>query len=185
MGISLQEYRCRIGNFLPKNSSTVQKQSKSSFRDMIPSRVFISAIMTTALILSLVNIQGSYMTNFYNLSYQRCTGPISFQQASCHQELSNFYARYLYGNKQDRGIKIAHFNKGPGYLVSKRNEIEHLISGLHPHVLGISEANYFKNQDYDEVQISDYIFHTSPTLDNETQQNYNIYSQILTLQDQT
>ena len=152
---------------------------------MIPSRVFISAIMTTALILSLVNIQGSDMTNFYNLSYQRCTDPISFQQASCHQELSNFYARYLYGNKQDRGIKIAHFNKGPGYLVSKRNEIEHLISGLHPHVLGISEANYFKNHDFDEVQISDYIFHTSPTLDNESQQNYNLYSQILTLQDQT
>ena len=153
MGISLQEYRCRIGNFLPKTQNKVQIQSKSSFVKIIPNRVLVFAVFTIPLVFILVNSQGSHMTSFYTLSYLRCTDPTSFQQISCYQELSNFYARYLYGNKQTRGIKIAHFNKGPGYLVSKRNEIEHLISGLHPHVLGISEANNFKNQDYDDVQI--------------------------------
>ena len=87
-------------------------------------------------------------------------------QVSCYWELSNFYARYLYGNKQPKGIKIAHFNKGQGYLASKKHEIGHLISELSPHVLGISEANFFKNHCEDDVQFKDYNFHKCPTFDN-------------------
>ena len=122
--------------------------------------------MVTALAIILVKIQDFHMTNFCTNSGYRFNSPISFQQYSCYCELSNFYARYLYGNKQAGGMKIAHLNKGPGFLVSKKNEIEHVISGLHPHVLGISEANLFKNQDYEDVNISDYVLHICPTIDN-------------------
>ena len=98
--------------------------------------------------------------------YNELTSPISYQQVSNYLELSNFYARYLYGNKQTKGMKIAHFNKSQGFLASKISEIKYLISGLNPHVLGISEANFFKNQDLNDVQISDYNLHACPTLDN-------------------
>ena len=47
-------------------------------------------------------------------------------QSSTYIELSNFYARYTNGNRQSRGIKIAHFNKGPGHLATKLNETNKL-----------------------------------------------------------
>jgi hypothetical protein len=80
--------------------------------------------------------------------------------------MSNFYARYTYGNRQARGIKIAHLNKGPGHLANKINDIENVISGLHPHILGISEANLFQCHDIQDVQIPNYNLHTCPTLSN-------------------
>ena len=85
---------------------------------------------------------------------------------SSYTELSNFYARYVYGNRKTNGLKIAHYNKGPGFLWSKKNEIECLISKVNPHILGVSEANLFKNQDHSEVRITDYELHTSLTIDN-------------------
>ena len=88
------------------------------------------------------------------------------QKSSEFTELSNFYARYTYGNRQARGMKIAHFNKGSGFLATKKNEIEGIIAGLHPHIFGISEANLFQSQDLQDVQISDYTLHTCPTLSN-------------------
>ena len=57
---------------------------------------------------------------------------------------SNFYARYTYGNRNNRGIKLSHWNAGNAYLENKTNEIETLISDHHPHLLGISEANLHK-----------------------------------------
>ena len=88
------------------------------------------------------------------------------QQSSAFTELSNFYARYTFGNKQARGIKIAHFNKGSGFLATKKNVIETAIASLHPHIFGISEANYFKDHDLLDVQVPDSNLHTCPTLSN-------------------
>ena len=33
--------------------------------------------------------------------------------------ISNFYSRYLNGNRKSGGIKISHWNKGPGFLQNK------------------------------------------------------------------
>ena len=57
---------------------------------------------------------------------------------------SNFYARYTYGNRSNRGVKLSHWNAGSAFLENKTNEIENLISDHHPHLLGISEANLQK-----------------------------------------
>ena len=47
------------------------------------------------------------------------------------------------------------------------DELEHVISDLHPHVLGISEANFKKNHSLDEVQIQDYDLVLSKTIEND------------------
>ena len=78
----------------------------------------------------------------------------------------NFLARMINGNRRDHGIKIQHWNKGPAYLANKHQEIEALISTNKPHVLGLSEANFHLNHDYQEVQHPDYDLHVASTLNN-------------------
>ena len=82
--------------------------------------------------------------------------------------ISNFISRYVNGNKKNQGIKIAQWNKGNAFLQSKMAKIESLVSGLHPHILGISEANLHHHHDQDLVQLQDYHLHTCQTLQNPT-----------------
>ena len=55
----------------------------------------------------------------------------------------NFFARMEHGNRSQRGrgIKLLHWNKGPSFLKNKHHEVETLIEGHTPNVLGLSEAN--------------------------------------------
>ena len=69
---------------------------------------------------------------------------------------SNFYARYTYGNRGNRGIKLSHWNAGNAHLENKTIDIENVISDHHPHLLGISEANLHKNHCIDNCKIADY-----------------------------
>ena len=83
---------------------------------------------------------------------------------------SNFFARYTYGNRSNRGMKLSHWNAGNAYLENKTNEIENLILDHHPHLLGISEANLHKNHCIDNCKIQDYDLITCKTMDNENLQ---------------
>ena len=69
---------------------------------------------------------------------------------------SNFYARYTYGNRTNRGIKLTHWNAGNAHLENKTIEIENAISDHHPHLIGISEANLHKDHCIDKCKIADY-----------------------------
>ena len=64
------------------------------------------------------------------------------------------------GNKKNQGIKIAHWNKGNAFLQNKMPEIKNIISNIHPHILGISEANLHHHHDQNLVQIEDYTLYT-------------------------
>ena len=79
---------------------------------------------------------------------------------------SNFYARYTYGNRSTRGIKLSHWNAGSAFLENKINDIENVIGNHHPHLLGISEANFHKNHCLDNCKIEGYELITSKTLNN-------------------
>ena len=79
-------------------------------------------------------------------------------------------ARATTGNRQNRGIKLAHWNAGSAHLVNKMHEIEQVVSSNHPHVLGISEANFKRGHDVDEVQLQDYDLIQCKTLDNDSLQ---------------
>jgi hypothetical protein len=59
-----------------------------------------------------------------------------------------------------------HWNKGPSYLQNKYSEIETIIAGHKPHILGLSEANLRAGHDLNSVQFSDYQLHTAQTLTN-------------------
>ena len=71
------------------------------------------------------------------------------------------------GNRQrGKGIKLISWNKGNSLLENKHQEIETVIAGHQPHILGITEANLKINSDIAMVQHEDYQLHTAPTLSN-------------------
>ena len=59
--------------------------------------------------------------------------------------ISNFQARYKYGNKKKQGLRLCHWNKSNSSICSKMPEIQNIVSQYKPHLLGISEANCNKN----------------------------------------
>ena len=74
------------------------------------------------------------------------------------------------GNRQNRGIKLAHWNAGSAHLVNKMHEIEQVVSEKIPHLLGISEANLKREHDVDNVQLQEYDLILSKTIDNDNLQ---------------
>ena len=79
----------------------------------------------------------------------------------------NFESRYKFGNKKQNGVKIMHWNPGSKHLHNKLGNIESVINGYKPDILGISESNFFKHHDINDVQIDNYKLFLSDTLDNE------------------
>ena len=63
----------------------------------------------------------------------------------------NFNARYVNGNRRRNGIKMGHINLGSGYLVNNMNNIETIIGGYRPHILGISESSFKTQHDRNEA----------------------------------
>ena len=63
-------------------------------------------------------------------------------------------------------MKICHWNKGGSYLQNKMPEIRNVVSDLHPHILGVSEANLLLHHDQTLVQLEDYDIHLPLTLNN-------------------
>ena len=83
---------------------------------------------------------------------------------------SNLYARYTYGNRNSKGIKLCHWNAGSAHLENKTSEIEKLVADYSPHILGISEANLHKKHGMDNCKIADYDLITSNTMNNKALQ---------------
>ena len=79
----------------------------------------------------------------------------------------NKLARSTNGNRQNRGMKLAHWNAGSAHLKNKMHEIEQVVSENHPHLLGISEANFKRGHDVEEVQLDDYDLILSKTIEND------------------
>ena len=81
----------------------------------------------------------TYYRNFCFIKY------VQTQHHSTYIINVNFECRYKFGNHtKQKGLKIAHFNKGPGFLIHKMEEIENIIGGYKPHIFGISESNFKK-----------------------------------------
>ena len=79
---------------------------------------------------------------------------------------SNFFARYTYGNRTNKGMKLTHWNAGNAHLENKITDIESLIVDHHPHILGISEANLFKDHCIANCMLEDYELITCNTMNN-------------------
>ena len=198
MGITIQQYRCRIGRFLPKKhftSSTIiskddiQASPKLNLQQLLLLLFAILLPFTIAFFQpsSLIHPKQSYnhplyptiqpedYCNQYNLPGNATSDlslifimkyGINIYTASLFSMITNFQSRYLNGNRKSPGIKISAWNKDKGFLQNKMPEIKNIVSGLNPHILGISEANLHSNHDKKLVQIDDYTLHTCPTLEN-------------------
>ena len=170
MGISIDQYRSRIGNFLPKVQRIVQNRLSLINVFKLPKRYLVLFIALTAIVfIQSEDVKNkNYMKYVSKSSYSSTPAClICTQQVSIYHELSNFSARYLYGNidsGKTKGIKIAHLNKGPGFLKTKLNDIENAISSFKPHILGVSEANLMHDHDENDIQLSDYSLVKCPTI---------------------
>ena len=200
MEVTIQQYRSRIGRFLPKHGhDRIIGNTSRNYEDYptitIPGiwyYILAFAIFTPVMISinQYVNIQRqeqSYNHPFYpaeikETSTESIYSPgtvstdlhsrfllsymINIFAASKFSMVTNYQSKYTNGNRKNQGIKIAHWNKGNAFLQNKMPEIRNIISGLHPHIIGISEANLHHNHDQNLVQIQDYTLHTCPTLGN-------------------
>ena len=63
------------------------------------------------------------------------------------RKVRNRLVRASNGNRQDRGLKIAHWNAGSAHLRNKMDEVELAVAEHHPHLLGISESNLQRSHD--------------------------------------
>ena len=147
MSISLDTYRSRIGVF----RFSYQKKSKQSatldnIGISIPKRK--QGCYNFLLIISLICLVLPSWTTDQNSVKQKLKASKSGRIVNyiSYFEDHNFNARYKYGNKQ-KGLKLLHWNKGSAILENKINEIEAIIQDYQPHILGMSEANYFKKND--------------------------------------
>ena len=75
--------------------------------------------------------------------------------------------RSINGNRDSKGVRLAHWNAGSAHLKNKLHDIEQVVSEHHPHLLGISESNHKKIHDIEDVQIQDYELILSKTIDND------------------
>ena len=204
MGISIEQYRSRIGRFLPRHCNSRIVWNDRSRKEEYPSiliprclyYVIVLAILFPIILatqqLSIIHKNQSYSHPLFpKQDLQIFTRPniycknttigtattdlhsrflISYMMnmfvMSSFTMVTNFQSRYTHGNKRGQGIKISHWNKGGGFLQNKMTEIKNIVSGLHPHILGISEANLKDTHDQNLVQLEDYTLHTCPTISN-------------------
>ena len=177
MGNLLEDYRCRIGSFTNKMSGKSNK-TRISEKILTKSLNFSTYfILTLVLLVSFrvpIQIQQSGTSPSPTRGPYPCPAPplpgprfaslYSNEAKVCFYMDHNFYARYVNGNIRRNGIKLAHWNQGPGFLCTKKNEIENIINGYQPHILGISEGTFHSNHDVTDVKIENYDVYFSKSL---------------------
>ena len=196
MSVSIEHWRRAIGSFRGGRSGatcTTKFAANQSQKRSSGCLAIVSFLLT--LLLSTLLLSGwSQLPTFGSTSSRNTTsavhlshGVTSWQTPVINNHLGSDYslqqdhsftsrlsrkklnklARAITGNRSNRGIKLAHWNAGSAHLCNKIDEIEQVVADLHPHVLGISEANFKKSHSLDDVQIQDYDIVLSKTLENE------------------
>ena len=196
MDITVQQYRSRIGRFLPKHTSRRIFQKISFKSENCPQICFpftrFFLLCSLLLIPFILFLQQFPTINHSNQSYKHPLYPTddlllvlstgtattdlhsrfilsylaNIFAASSFSMVTNYHSKYKNGNRKSQGIKISAWNKGGGFLQNKMPEIKNIINGLHPHILGISESNLHHHHDKQLVQIDNYVLHTCPTITN-------------------
>ena len=162
MGNTLQDYRCKIGSFANCKSSKIKQTASQNFNRKSKCFKFLPGFI---LLFSLLCLFSSSSSTNSSLNSSHSNSKSCLPNSSSLKN-HNFLARYIHGNIRRNGIKLCHWNKGPGFLSTKLNEVENIINGYHPHVLGISESNFHSNHAVEDVQIENYDVYFSKSLKN-------------------
>ena len=145
MGVNLQQYRSRIGTY---HQSRIKSNSKNKIGGKTLARRKKSSSypgfkLSLLLLICLASACSFNKDLNKNESQQKLQNSVNCSDTggawgnkielpgdlASHRswlEDANFAARYTHGNRRT-GIKLAHWNKGGGYLGNKINEIENLI----------------------------------------------------------
>ena len=186
MGNSYQDHRINIGIFCNKRLIFSQAPLRMDGRSDSASGLEIKIMrmgrriksssgfyikMVLLLALFIVNVQTgvqkSQNINYSFLENEIKCRPCEPMTKSVEIVNHNFRSRYINGNKNKNGIKILHWNPGAKHLRNKVENIESVINGYKPEILGISESNFLRSHDVNEVQIENYNLFFSETLNNE------------------
>ena len=180
MDINIQQYRARIGSFLPFRNSL----SKSSYNESNKPTDNQSSNLTYSLVLAVfIFFFSLYFTNLQHSSYSKASSTPLVTTSPALMEsdvilgidilshflftmVTNFQSRYTNGNRKGKGIKIGHWNKGGSFLINKMPDIKTIIGQHHPHILGISEANLLAVHNENLAAVQDYNLHVCPTREN-------------------
>ena len=142
MGNSLQDYRCKIGLFSSNKCGKIRETYENENSRKTKSLKLLPGI---CLILTLLCLLSPCAPADISARLKDFN-PRPIKSIPSSIENHNFRARYLNGNIRRNGIKLSHWNQGPGFLSTKRNEIENIINGYTPHILGISEGIFFHSK---------------------------------------
>ena len=191
MGNDINQHRARIGSFNNCTnrlvlSNSINKIDPTENQDSTYKFSYLKIVIMIPILISFctaINLSDSHLfksTSALPSHHGQASTPdlmtsillpytMNTLAASSFSMVTNFQSRYLHGNKKNQGIKICHWNKGGSHLVNKMPEIRNIVSGLHPHIFGISEANLLQNHDQTLVQLTDYnlhlpMTHTNPSL---------------------
>ena len=191
MGVAIESWRAAIGTFNGGRSGILSNvkldSNRSSSECTIVGLMFIFLLMAPFLIHVRSLHQGwspraessaCFSTPPSRLSGSSC---IPSTQSVCLSTSSSTTSRLFWlsskdrnrvqrsvnGNRQNRGIRIAHWNAGSEHLKNKMNELEYAVGEHHPHIFGISESNLHRGHDLEDVQLQDYELVTSKTMEND------------------
>ena len=195
MTCSLLVYRVRIGTFLPKRSSQPcsKNRAPSSTKSVVLKLVILAALYSglvasigmsqscrnlekfeckplPSLLIGSSSWTGSSCTNSSWSSWPWDPGSQGTISAALNpwmdHKQKNKAVHILNGNRDRKGIRLAHWNPGSAYLHNKMTELKLAVAEHQPHLLGISEANFKAVHDSEDVQIAEYELFFSKTLEN-------------------
>ena len=179
MGISLQVYRIVIGSFVSNqkskkvcNSAEKKSLNSGSLIYVLCFLLFNTLWLETVSWLQVAdsnltkpNTEKQLLNKSFIWSIESDNNLKFIKNVTLLTDV-NFYARYINGNITNRGLKIVHWNLRSAYLENKMHEIETVVANLRPHLLGISESNYFKSQGKESVNLDEYDLLMASTLEN-------------------
>ena len=173
--IDTNEYRARIGTFsMPGQRKFKVKNCKMDGKESWGfSSIFLHLLLLSSTLIYLKLSFDDQQPIFWGRTgwkheTLKCEETLSINKQLISRIASdnNWYARYTYGNRKNRGIKLSHWNAGSAHLPNKINEIESVISRHRPSIFGISESNLLKKHKLEDVQIPDYKLIIAETLNN-------------------
>ena len=178
MGVSIQQWRARIGcnkylsgknlNFtlhspLISPTSSARSRYASSLAALILFLALLSSHTSSQLTKNnCTRINSTCLANqdSHPWSYRVPQSDFSMinrrQQSGAWLHISstqrNQLVRASNGNRDARGIRLAHWNPGSAHLPNKMTQLELAVADHQPHLLGVSEANFRRDHDLEEVQ---------------------------------
>ena len=173
MGVSIEQYRAKIGTFIQRKSRKIihitRQMNKNASASHLPLLIILCLVSLSITIQFNDEKQCPDITPHGPVQYYRDTpDPGIMKKANNNLGIldNNFQARYKFGNKRKNGLKLSHLNMGSAFLCNKIDEVENVIADYTPHVFGISESNFKVEHNKEDVEITGYQLFLSDTLQN-------------------